>query len=132
MSEVKMYLAVGRPCPRSLLFDLPHKRDPMTAKAIMKRYPEFAATFDGASSENTLLFYYKKDKTTGVYSFIDEEAELEVAELLGVKVKTFIDELSDDDDAAPPPLNTEQVQSFKEHLADIKTGIDWINSSASK
>jgi hypothetical protein len=125
----KMYLSVGRRCPTHALFDLPHKDEPMSAKAIQKRYPKFADIFDGQSLENTLSFYYKKNKETGVYGFIDEEAEAEVAELLGVKVKVFKDtSIEEEEEATSAAMTTKDVGTFKEHMEDIRSGIDWLNT----
>lgn len=98
----------------------------MTAKQIIKRLPKFAAIFDGSSTENTLTFYYKKNKATDIYELIDEEAEEEVAELMGVKIKTFRD--TAEEEAEMKPLDEEQIEKFKTHMADIKTGIAWLNS----
>lgn len=127
---IVMYLAIGRRCPRGAYFNLPHKDEPMTAKMIIKKYPQFASIFDGDCLENTLLFYYKRNKATDVYEFIDEDSEAEVADLLGVKVKTFHDDAEEEEDGiGQAPLNEKQVASFKEHMQDIRQGIDWINNS---
>jgi hypothetical protein len=77
-----------------MLFDVPHRPDPMTAKQIRKEYPNFAKLMDGACTENTLLFYYKKEKTTEDnvaihYVFQDEIAEEDIADMMGVEVGTF-------------------------------------------
>jgi hypothetical protein len=121
---------MGRKCPLGTLFYLPHKEEPITAKKIIRRFPDFAKLFDGESVENTLTFYYKKDKETGAYAPIDLEAEEEVAELLGVKIKEFAikDEDADDRDAEElRPLDEKDIQTFKNHLNDIRQGIDWLN-----
>lgn len=120
---------MGRRCPTHALFDLPHKDEPMSAKAIQKRYSKFADIFDGQSLENTLSFYYKKNKETGVYGFIDEDAEAEVAELLGVKVRVFKDtSIEEEEEAASAAMTTKDVGTFKEHMEDIRSGIDWLNT----
>ncbi len=110
-------------------FDVPHQPDPMTAKRIIKKFPNFAKIFDGQGEENTLKFYYKKSKETGVYEFIDLDAEEEVAELMGVKIKTFAvkdeETMSDDE---KKPLNDEDVENFRAHMADIRTGIMWLKN----
>jgi hypothetical protein len=127
-----MYLSVRVKCPSGAFFDLPHKPNPWPAKRIIRRYPEFAKIFDGKSLENTLSFYYKKDKETGVYSFIDTDCEEEVAELLGVQVKTF--EVFDED--APThearPLDEGDITNFRSHMSDIRTGIDWLNKQGAQ
>ena len=128
-----MYLSIGRKCPLGALFYLPHKEEPFTAKKIIRRFPEFAKLFDGESIENTLTFYYKKDKESGVYTPLDLEAEEEVAELLGVKIKEFVikDEDADDrDDDELRPLDENDIKKFKLHLNDIREGIDWLNKES--
>ena len=122
-----MYLSISVKCPLGAFFDLPHKPNPWPAKKIIRRYPEFAKIFDGKSLENTLSFYYKKDKETGVYLFINTECEEEVAELLGVEVKMFevFDEENPTHDARP--LEQGDITNFRRHMSDIRTGIDWLN-----
>lgn len=104
----------------------------MTAKKIIKKFPEFAKLFDGQAEENTLKFYYKKSKETGVYEFIDLDAEEEVAELMGVKIKTFSfkDEESMEE-SEKKALDKTDIDNFKTHMADIRTGIMWLNSKTS-
>jgi len=126
---IVMYLEIGRVCPRGAYFNVPHKDDPMSAKMIIKKYPAFAAIFDGSCLENTLSFYYKRNKVTTLYEFIDEDCEADVAELMGVKVKTFHDHCEEEDDVSEAPLNEKQVASFREHITDIRTGLVFINHS---
>lgn len=120
---LKMFLSVGRPCNPKALFDVPHKAEPMSARRIQKKFPDFAALFDGKSMENTLLFYYKKNKITDVYEFLDEEAEEEVAELMGVQI--LVEEIADED-AEKEGLSPEQLAEFKEHMEDIRVGKEWL------
>jgi hypothetical protein len=70
-----MYLALRQKCPLGDFFDMPHQPEPLTAKQIIKKFPKFAQLFDGQAEENTLKFYYKKSKETGIYEFIDLDAE---------------------------------------------------------
>lgn len=124
-----MYLKLRHPCPLTTMFYLPHKADPVTAKKIASRYPKFAKLFDGESEENTLSFYYKKNKETDVYEFIDQDAEEEVAELLGVKI---LEEIvpNDDEVLENNKLTTDQLDEFKDHMQNIRYGIDWLNNQA--
>ena len=62
-----MYLDKKTKASLDLYFDVPHKLEPMSVKQLMKKFPEFAQTMDGTCEENTLLFYYKKNKETGVW-----------------------------------------------------------------
>lgn len=110
-------------------FDVPHIDQPMTAKEIIKKIPKFAKVFDGQCKENTLTFYYKKSKETGVYEFIDLEAEEEVAELMDVKIKEFTVKDEDDlDDDEKKPLDQKDIENFRTHMSDIRTGITWLKN----
>jgi hypothetical protein len=100
---------------------------PYTAKKIAMRYPKFAKIFDGVSEENTLCFYYKKNKERDVYEFIDIDAEEEVADLLGVKITESI-VVNDDEPLSTTKLTPEQLDEFKSHMQDIKSGITWLKN----
>lgn len=106
------------------MFDVPHRSVPWSANKICRRYPKFAALFDGKGVENTLSFYYKKDKTTDIYQFIDVDAEEEVAELMGVKI--LVKKELNEEDIPTESMNESQLQTFKEHMADIRTGLMWL------
>jgi hypothetical protein len=124
-----MYLALRQKCPLGEFFDMPHRPEPMTAKKIIKKFPKFAQIFDGQSEENTLKFYYKKSKERDVYEFIDLEAEEEVAELMDVKIKEFNVKDEDElDDQEKRSLDKDDIENFKTHMADIRTGIMWLNN----
>jgi hypothetical protein len=108
---------------------MPHRPEPMTAKKIIKKFPKFAQIFDGQSEENTLKFYYKKSKERDVYEFIDLEAEEEVAELMDVKIKEFNVKDEDElDDQEKRSLDKDDIENFKTHMADIRTGIMWLKN----
>lgn len=109
-----------------LFFDVPHKLEPMTVKKIMKKYPEFAKTMDGSCEENCLLFYYKKNKETGVYEFQDDDAQEDIAELLGVKIKSF--ELKDEEEVTVHALTNEQVEKHKENIEMIRDGLKQLDT----
>lgn len=126
-----MYLAVNVKCPLGIYFDVPHKEQPMSARKIIKRYPAFAKLFDGKSVENTLGFYYKKDKETGVHGFIDLDAEEEVADLLGVKILEFDVKNEDEIEENPDRMNISQIETFKSHMSDIQEGLEWLKKSSS-
>jgi len=124
-----MYLALRQKCPLGEFFDMPHRPEPMTAKKIIKKFPKFAQIFDGQSEENTLKFYYKKSKERDVYEFIDLEAEEEVAELMDVKIKEFNVKDEDElDDQEKRSLDKDDIENFKTHMADIRTGIMWLKN----
>jgi hypothetical protein len=127
----QMFLALRQKCPLGEFFDMPHRPEPMTAKQIIKKFPKFAQIFDGEGEENTLKFYYKKSKETGIYEFIDFDAEEEVADLMGVKIKEFTVKNEEDlDDEEKRPLDSEDIEKFKSHMADIRTGIMWLKNQS--
>lgn len=115
-----MYLNRKDKCAPTALFDVPHKSEPMTAAKIEKKFPEFAREMDGGGEERCLLYFWKRNKETKVYEFIDEEAEDEVAELLGVKV---FNEEEEKEKAKQKyleetrALTEEEIRQFKEDLA---------------
>jgi hypothetical protein len=126
-----MFLALRQKCPLGEFFDMPHRPEPMTAKQIIKKFPKFAQIFDGQGEENTLKFYYKKSKESGVYEFIDQDAEEEVADLMGVKIKEFkVTNEEELDDEQKKPLDSDDIEKFKNHMADIRTGIMWLKNQS--
>lgn len=128
-----MYLSRGRLAPKDALFDVPHKRDPMTTKEILKELPTFAKAMDGTATENTLLFYYKKNKDervlfndedakeTDYYIFQDQDAEEDVADMMGVEIGVFSEE--EDEGDALTALSTEQIALHTENIAMIRDGL---------
>ena len=121
MSNTKhMYLAMGKYCPKATFFDVPHQEEPMSAKEILKLFPNFAKEMDGSAVENCLSFFYKKDKERNVYAFIDVESEEEVAELMGVEL---YDESKGEGPTINSPLTDEQQKEFREHIQDIRDGL---------
>ncbi len=123
-----MYLDTGIECPDTICIWLPHLEEPMKAKRVVTEYPEFAAIFDGSAKENTLLFYYCVNKEEYSLDFIDEDAEEEVAELLGVTITEV--EIEDDDNGdqiATDGLTKEDIDAFKDHINDIRVRLDAIS-----
>ncbi len=117
-----MFLEIGRPCKNSVLFDVPHKPDPMTFKQLSKDFPEFVKMFDGQSHENTMGFYWKLNKQTKVYEFIDADSEEEVAELMGVQ---FYEGGGEEDE--PPKQNAlteDDIKFFKEELMFVNQALE--------
>jgi hypothetical protein len=124
-----MHLDIRTPCPSLLKIWLPHLETPISAKKVAHQFPEFAALFDGKATENTLLFYYKLNIAEQCLDFIDEDAEEEVAELLGVTI-TEIEMINEDTQAGDFPeardLTQKEIDEFKEHINDIRQGLDTI------
>ena len=117
------YLSVGRPAPPKAKFDVPHQPEPMRFSKIQAEFPEFVKIFDGEAEENTLLFYYKFNKERSVFEFKDVESEEEVAELMGVRIAEIEEEETDPEDR---PLTQEEIHTFREHMADIRKGREWL------
>ena len=121
----KMYLDIGKKCPSKALICVPHLPEPITVKKFAKQFPDFASMMDGQSKENTLLFYWKYNKQEGVYVFISEEEEDEVAELLGVKLYDGSDK---DSEGGPEnrQLTEEEIKDFREYLKEVNEGMkEW-------
>ena len=115
-----MFLDRKQKCPPTAVFDVPHKPEPMTAKQIEKRFPNFAVEMDGGGEDRCLLYFWKRNKETKVYEFIDDEAEDEVAELLGVSI---FNEEEEKEKAHQKylqetrALTEQEIKDFKEELA---------------
>jgi hypothetical protein len=125
-----MYIDIGIKCPDGMKIWLPHLEEPMKARDIIKTYPDFAAWFDGEARENTLSFYYKVNKADYSLEFIDIEAEEEVAELLGVTI-TEIEVKDEEELVATEGLTEEEINAFREHINDIRKGLDAIKQEVS-
>ena len=117
-----MFLEIGRPCKAFMKFDVPHKPEPMTFKQMAKELPEFVKLFDGNATENTMCFYWKYNKQSGVFEFIDADSEDEVAELMGVQ---FYEGGNEDEEAKPQDaLNEDDIKFFKEELKFVNRALE--------
>jgi hypothetical protein len=116
-----MYLEIGRPCKSGILFDVPHKAEPMTFKQLAKDFPNFVKVFDGQSVENTLCFYWKRNKQTNVYEFIDADSEEEVAGLMGVQ---FYEGGDDEELPKQEALTQDDIKFFKEELQFVNQALE--------
>jgi hypothetical protein len=127
-----MYLNRKEKCPPKALFDMPHKPEPVTARYIEKKFPEFAKEMDGAGEERCLLYFWKRNKETKVYEFLDDEAELEIAEILDVEL---YDEAKEKEKARQKylqetrALTEEEIRDFKEELAYVKQQLQEFNNT---
>jgi hypothetical protein len=130
-----MYLDIGVRASNKLFLRVPHRQMPMTVREVSKEYPGFAAEMDGSSRECTLRYFYKKDKESGIYEFLDVDSEEEVAELMGVAVMEFAEEEEMDSDGElvkTTALTDEQLERHKTNLAQIREGLramDYVSSS---
>jgi hypothetical protein len=128
-----MYLDRKHKCRPDAFFDVPHKAKPVTAAYIQKRFPSFAQEMDGCSEDRCLLYYWKRNKETKVYEFLDDEAEDEVAELFGVSV---FDEEEEQEKQKQKylqktrVLTDEEIKEFKEELAHVSQQLkQWLRST---
>ena len=128
-----MYLNRKTKCPPTALFDVPHKPEPVTAKYLEKKFPEFAQEMDGGGEERCLLYFWVRNKETKVYEFIDADAEEEIREILGVKL---YDEAREKEKAKQKylqetrALTEEEIRSFKEELALVSQQLkEWTNNT---
>jgi hypothetical protein len=129
-----MYLDIGVRAAKGTYFRVPHKQLPMTMKEIEKELPNFAKEMDGSAKECTLRYFYKKDKESGIYEFIDIDSEEEVAEIMGVAIIEVAEEDEMDSDGElikTTALTDQQLARHKENLAEIKRGLQMFDDSSS-
>jgi hypothetical protein len=120
-----MYLNTKEKAKASLKLRLPHQPNPLSVKKVEAKFPEFAKQVDGKLADSVITFWWKLDKYTGVYEFVDDDAKEEVAELMGVEnVEYEIPDPLDekDDPASRRQLSEQEIQDFRDYLADCKEG----------
>jgi hypothetical protein len=54
-------------------------------------YPDIIKEMDGTCRENCLLFYYEKNIVNQVYSFRDEDAEFDIANILDIDMNITVE-----------------------------------------
>jgi hypothetical protein len=121
--EISMYIDVNIKCPDCIKISMPHLEEPIYISRVIKKYVTFAKLFDGKARENTLLYYYKLNKSDSTLEFIDEDMEQEVADLLGVTLieKEYVDEEQQMMEyAAKNKLTPEQITAFKQQLDEVR------------
>ena len=129
-----MYLNPRTKAGKRDYFRVPHQELPMTAAEIRKQFRSFAEEMDGRSADACLDFFYKRDKDTGIYEFIDADAEEEIAEILGVKII----EVREDDNGEVEgegeegkELNATQLSMHHENIRMIREGLAALDSDSS-
>jgi len=123
------FFDIGIPCQDHWLFDVPHLSEPIKYKRLARKFPAFVAEFDGSTSDCFLSFYYKLNKERGVFEFKSAEDEDEVADLLGVSVK--ITEIENEEkEPETKTLTKEEVAEFREHMKDIRQGLEELERSS--
>lgn len=111
-----MYLTRKERCHPHTMFDVPHKPEPMSAASIAKKFPDFAKEMDGVGEDRCLTYFWKRNKETKVYEFLDEEAEDEVAEMMGVQIYNEEEE-KEKYLQETRALTEQEIKDFKEELA---------------
>ncbi len=119
---MSLFLNSAKTATAGMLFMVPHREAPWSARKLAKRFPHIVDHFDGRTQDSQLLFYYKYNSAEKVFEFIDPDAEEDFADLLGVKVATFAEV---DEDAAPEnaPLSKEQLELHHENIRMIRDGL---------
>ena len=130
-SRPRVFLTTTQAAPCNLKICLPHLPLPISIRRFATEFPDFAATFDGMNEESTLLWYWKVNVAEGVLEFKSPDDEDEVAQHLHVAVPCVAaeDEAGGSGDgvvAATGPLTAEQRQEVKEHIADIRKGLECV------
>jgi hypothetical protein len=127
----EMYLNPRTKIHRNTYFRVPHQQLPITAGEIRQQFKQFAREMDGRSADACLDFFYKKDKESGIYEFVDADAEEEVAEIMGVKVIEFCEEEEVDSDGElirSNGMNEGDIARHRENIAMIRTGLKKIGA----
>lgn len=118
-----MYLTMKEKAKASLKLRMPHQATPLTVKKIERKFPEFAKQVDGKMSDSVIGYWWKFDKKTGVYEFVDKDAKEEVAELMEVECVDYkLPDSDDDEPAENRALSSEEIQNFRDYIADCKEG----------
>ena len=121
--EFEIYYKINVIVPDKAKIMLPFREEPISIRKFKKKYNEFAKTFDGTTSDSYLEFFWKYEKTEGIFVFNDGECEDEVAEILNIKIEDCIDEIiknmDDSKSSKTSALTAEEIEEFHKHLADI-------------
>jgi hypothetical protein len=76
-------------------------------------YPDITNEMDGSCRENCLSFYYEKNLVNGIYIFRDEDAEFDIANILGIDLNITVEGESIEDKI------TRKIQSDDIYSNDI-------------
>lgn len=119
-----LFLSPKREAPAGALFDVPHHKDPWSAKKLERRFPHLTKELDGQHQDSCLTFFYKLNKALGIYEFIDTDAEMDFADLMGVQICSFDAEIPEDEDTpVSQALTPDQIALHKENIQMIQEGL---------
>lgn len=119
-----MHLDIGRKAFLKMKLRVPHQDKPMTVQQMEKTFPEFAKMLDGDAQENTIKFFWKLDKTSGIYEFIGPDEEDEVAEELGVELQVVEEEPDEEfGELKGEALSAEAQAEFHAEMKEMRVAI---------
>jgi hypothetical protein len=100
----------------------------MKAKHMKRKFASFTEQFDGSTEDACLSWYWKLDKSTGIFEFKDPDAEEEVAEEMGVKIAEgeYVDE---DSTGSAKALTPAEIEAVHDHIRDIRNGLKKLNET---
>jgi len=65
-------------------FQLPFSQGVMNVKDMIQMYPTFIEEMNGQEAGSCLNLFYERNPVNGVYTFRDEDAENDMADILGI------------------------------------------------
>lgn len=77
-------------------------------------YPEIKNSLDGSDSTSTLLFYYSLNPLNNIYEFESEDAENDIAELIGIALAVVANGESEADERSRKAELEPEPQKFTE------------------
>ena len=86
-SPLRMKLTLRTAAPADLELRLPMGGGTASVAYVTEHYPEFAAEMDGADYGACLELYYERNPVNGIYEFRDQDAELDIAEAMGMDLR---------------------------------------------
>jgi hypothetical protein len=86
----QVMFTIYKPAKLTDIFRIPFGIE-MPLEDIINNYPEFITEMNGEDETSTLSFYYQKNPTNGHYEFHDDQAELDVADILQMDLDVYRD-----------------------------------------
>lgn len=78
------------PANNNDLFQVPFSGS-LTWIDYVNMYPNIITEMDGTCRENCLSFYYEKNVVNQAYEFRDEDAEMDIADILGIDMNITVE-----------------------------------------
>lgn len=86
----QVMFTIYKPAKLTDVFRIPFGIE-MPLEDILNNYPELITEMNGEDETSTLSFYYQKNPTNGHYEFHDDQAELDVADILKMDLDVYRD-----------------------------------------